>query len=452
MSTNRTQVDVESLVDVKNGIQAKRIFWDQQIYDLEIEKIFGKCWQFLTHDSLIPNPGDFTTGYMAEDEVIVTRQDDGSVKAFLNVCAHRGARLVAAEAGNARAFSCTYHGWSFGIDGALKVVPMEKELYRESLDKSKFGLREIRVESYRGLYYGNFDAQAPSLNDYLGDVKFYLDIWMDINGGIELVGPPSRSLLNCNWKTPAENFVGDAYHVGWTHLASLMALGGELAAIGGNEAPPNEGLGMQVTSRFGHGFGVLWDSAPAVHAINSKAGTLYREWFSSRRPKMVEKLGAKVGRIYGSHLNGTIFPNNSYLLGTNTFKLWVPRGPQQIEVFTWAIVEKEMPTELKNAVVSGMNSTFGSAGMLESDDSDNMETMTQNNRGRMTREGKLNSQLGLGFDKLDPDFPGVIGQSAIGETSYRGFYRAYKEIMGADNWKAILKLDPDAWKHELMGQ
>lgn len=452
MGANHTPVDVDSLVDVQNGTQAKRIFWDQQIYDLEMEHIFGRCWQFLTHDSLIPNPGDFATGYMAEDEVLVIRQEDRSVKAFLNYCSHRGARLVAAEAGNAKGFSCTYHGWSFGMDGTLKVVPLEKELYRGTLDKEKFGLREIRVESYKGFYYGNFDAEAPNLSDYLGDVKLYLDIYMDYNGGIELIGPPSRSLLNCNWKTPAENFVGDAYHVGWTHAASLQALGGELAAVEGNQAPPLEGLGIQIATRFGHGLGVLWDTAAAVHAFGSDEGQLYRKWLADRRPMMVEKLGPKVGRLYGSHLNGTIFPNNSYLFGTNTFKLWIPRGPHQIEVFTWTVVEKEMPDQVKQAVHAGMVRTFGSAGMLDADDADNMETMTHNNRGRRIREGRLNSQMGLGTDTLNPDFPGVIGQSAIGETSYRGFYRAYKELLDGKSWKEILTLDPNAWKHELIGK
>ena len=73
MSAKSAAVDVESLIDVKNGTQQKRIFWDQEIYDLELERIFGKCWQFLTHDSLIPNPGDFTTGHMAEDEILIVR-------------------------------------------------------------------------------------------------------------------------------------------------------------------------------------------------------------------------------------------------------------------------------------------------------------------------------------------------------------------------------------------
>nr|AGN90996.1 dioxygenase alpha subunit DbtAc [Paraburkholderia fungorum] len=447
-----TGVDVESLVDVRNGTQKKRIFWDQQIYELEIERIFGRCWQFLTHDSLIPNPNDFATGYMAEDEVLVIRQEDGSVKAFLNYCSHRGARLCAAEVGNARGFTCTYHGWSYGMDGALKAVPFEKELYSGCLNKEKLGLREIRVENYKGFYYGNFDPDAPSLSDYLGEMKFYLDVWMDLNGGAELLGPVSRSLLNCNWKTPAENFAGDAYHVGWTHAASLKVLGGELSALAGNQVLPPDGTGIQITTRFGHGLGVLWNAGAAIHPPASEEGKLYRKWFDDMRPKMIQKLGESRGRLYGSHFNGTVFPNNSYLWGTNTFKVWVPRGPHQIEVFTWAIAEKDMPDDVKKGVQANMIRTFGSAGMLEADDSDNMETMTQNNRGRMVRDGVMNSQMGLGTDTLDPNFPGVIGQSAVGETSYRGFYRAYKDFLAAENWNTLLGKNPDDWKHELIGK
>ena len=158
------------LVDTRQGIQSRRIFYDPAIYVLEMERIFARCWQFLTHDTLIPQAGDYVTTKMGQDNVIVVRQQDGKVRAFINSCAHRGARVCAAEAGNTRSFVCSYHGWAFGIDGALQAVPLEKEVYNNQLDKSAFGLMEVPlVESFCGFIYGCFDPTAPSLREYLGE-------------------------------------------------------------------------------------------------------------------------------------------------------------------------------------------------------------------------------------------------------------------------------------------
>ncbi len=438
----------ETLVDMRNGTQQKSVFYDRDIYELELERIFARCWLFLTHESAIPNFGDFVTTKMGEDEVIVARQKDGSIKAFINSCQHRGTQVCPAEAGNAKGFVCSYHGWSYGIDGKLENMPFEKELYKCKVDKSKHGLVQARVESYHGFVYGCFDDDAPSLEDYLGEMKWYLDVWMDATGGVELIGPPSRSILNCNWKTPTENFAGDAYHVGWTHAAGLKVMPGPLSVLSGNAVLPPTGAGLQVTTRHGHGVGILYDAGPAL--MSDMIEEIFA-WQARKKPVIEKKLGALRARFYGSHLNSSIFPNNSFLWGTNTFKMWAPRGPGQIEAFTWAIVEKDMPADLKEGITRVMHRTFGTAGMFEADDSDNMETMTHVNRGFVTRKGKMNSQMGLGGDRVDPDLPGVVGDSAIGETSYRGYYRFYQEILNAKTWDDVRANNAD-WFVPLLGE
>ena len=117
--------DFNGYIDTKEGWVDRRIFWDQEIYEQELKQIFAKSWQFVAHDSMLPNVNDFYTTYMGEDGVVVARQKDLSVKVFLNSCPHRGNKFCYADDGNTRSFTCNYHGWSFGIDGKLGALANE---------------------------------------------------------------------------------------------------------------------------------------------------------------------------------------------------------------------------------------------------------------------------------------------------------------------------------------
>ncbi|MBV1929449.1 MAG: aromatic ring-hydroxylating dioxygenase subunit alpha [Gammaproteobacteria bacterium] len=442
-------VNVDSLIDLENGVQSKKVFWDQDVYDQEIDRIFGRSWLFLTHESQIPEPGDFFTTFMGEDPIIVARQMDGTIKAFINSCTHRGNQICHADSGNTRSFNCSYHGWSFGIDGELAGVPLEAEVYFNKLDKAAHRLPEVtQVDNYRGFIFGCFDAEAPPLQEWLGEMAWYMDSWADTGGGAELIGTPMKTILKCNWKVPSENFIGDGYHVGWTHSAALQMIGGPLSALSGNgELPPLDDVGAQVTTRHGHGFGVIWDLG---HAIHRDPGD-YIQFQQQTLPEVIEKKGEWRGKFYTGHWNSGLFPNCSFLYGTNTFKVWHPKGPHEIEVWTWTLVQKNMSPELKREIKKQAIQTFGTAGTLESDDGENMETCTRTNRGLQTRRGSMNASMGIDGDGRHPELPGVLGASFIGETSYRGFYRFWGEIMSAESWSDIRSND-ETWVDNWLGK
>ena len=432
------------LIDPREGTHSRRIFWDRDIYERELERVFGRCWLFLTHESLIPEPGRYVLAKMGEDEVIVWRQEDGGVKVFLNQCRHRGARLCMTEGGKARALACPYHGWAYNSDGSLRPVPLAKEAYGRHFDPTKWGLREIaRVEVLHGFVFACMDPDAPTLREYLGDGAWYFDALADVPGGIELLGPPARSVMRTNWKYPAEGFAGDVYHVGVTHASIMKAVSGRSIT---QTMHAGDDLGVQVATQHGHGFTVQFSRQ---HTLLKQLAPELEELLPDRTLEEVDPAkGAAYAKAYAGHWNATLFPNCSFLLGLNVFKVWNPLGPHEIEVLSWVISEKRLSDEARHRLKVAAHRAFGTGGVLESDDVDNFEYCNLPNRGYLTRQGTLNGQMGLGYAYEHPEFPGVCDK-LMSEVALRGFYRFYRDCLEADSWKALHELGAD-WKATLL--
>ena len=126
-------MDYRSLVDLDHGTVDRRIFFADDIYETELRRIFARAWNFMCHESQIPNPGDFFLNFIGEDSVIATRDRDGNLQVLLNTCRHRGNAVCRAELGHATSFMCTYHGWTYDLEGKLIGVPGYKNFYHEEL-------------------------------------------------------------------------------------------------------------------------------------------------------------------------------------------------------------------------------------------------------------------------------------------------------------------------------
>jgi len=189
------------------------VYLSPEIHELERRNVFGKVWAFVAHESEVPEAGDFITTTLAGTPLVLVRDQSGKLRAFLNVCPHRGATLVREPSGKVHGFTCLFHQWSFDINGRCRAVP-NPEGYREvGLGPELFGLKEFRCEKKLGLVFVTLDDTAQSLESFLGHVLGAVE---DVISPCELeVFHFNRIILPTNWKLWAATNV-ELYHI-WLH-------------------------------------------------------------------------------------------------------------------------------------------------------------------------------------------------------------------------------------------
>jgi len=232
---------LSELIDKDFREVSLRVLSDPELYQMELKRLFAKAWTVVAHEDEIPNDGDYVLRYVGEDQVIVSRQSDGSVTAALNVCTHRAARVCRFEAGNAKQFQCAYHGWAYKSDGTFQASPIAREQMHGNLrSKAELSLARARVDKYCGMIFVTFDEHAPSLRDYLGPITWYWDLMFDRSrSGMTVLGHPQRFIVPSNWKSAAEQFAGDVFHTLTLHR-SMQELG-ILSSEGDSQEPAMAG-------------------------------------------------------------------------------------------------------------------------------------------------------------------------------------------------------------------
>jgi phenylpropionate dioxygenase-like ring-hydroxylating dioxygenase large terminal subunit len=209
-----------------NGTQLdKRVYTDPAIFDLEMERLFGRTWILLGHECQVPEPGSYFLARLARFPLIVVRGKDGVVRVLHNRCAHRGPAVCAQRTGRAQLFVCPYHAWTYELDGRLRSMPLREEYGPEFWD-GRPGLAEVaRVATYRGFVFASLSADVPPIEQFLGDARLGFDDFTDRSptGELEAVDPPLRYRVRANWKVIFEN-LNDILHPLFAHASAAAAV------------------------------------------------------------------------------------------------------------------------------------------------------------------------------------------------------------------------------------
>jgi phenylpropionate dioxygenase-like ring-hydroxylating dioxygenase large terminal subunit len=419
-----------------------RIMSDPEIYELELEQIFGRTWLFVAHESEVPEAGSFVTRSMGRDSVIVTRDTDDEVHVVLNACSHRGTQVCNVDRGRADMFRCPYHGWVFDGAGQLLGALAEREAYPNGLDKDALGLRRARVDRYLGLVFATWDHDGPSLEEHLGELRFYMAaLFGGSDGGMEVVGPPQRWIVPANWKLAADNFSVDSYHTLTTHR-SIVDIGLSPAL----EEVTMNNIEAVTDPRTGHG--ILMSRMPM--------GTLPRDEALAGLAMLVG-LPADAGAQLERNLSpdqlrtafehfpgvGNFFPNLGWVKGllftevggtmepAMTIRVFHPRAPDATEIWSWAMVHAGAPDDLKDSVRRTVARAFGTAGLVEQDDGEIWSRIQRAVSGTQGRRARLRY---ASHREPDPAWstPGIAYIGFPTDDQQWSFYLRWRELMGSE--------------------
>ncbi|AHC52086.1 2Fe-2S ferredoxin [Sulfolobus acidocaldarius SUSAZ] len=432
--------------DLDLGIPLKAMN-DQGVFNEEIERIFSNNWIFLGFMDEVLNPGDFVVRRIGLNSIIVARGEDGKIRAFFNACRHMGTELCEAEFGRVSTFTCPYHGWTYNNMGKLVGVPVKDIAYKR-FKFSDVSLYEIKIDTYENLIFGNLGSSTQSLSDYLGETRWYLDIFFKASGGMKIVGKPIKFIADFDWKSGASNFAEDRLHTITTHR-SVVELGyaSPISRFGYVTPGLSEITACYLNDSLGRPVGAFGMRFPPDESIPGFFGFYGDHFREHLKPDGVSEDQFKIFQRV-SHWVGTIFPNLSFFTAADQtdksgkpnspvslIRLWQPLGPGKTEVWTWVVVPRVLPDEIAKRVYEVTTSHFGPSGVAEMDDTSIWRRISKSASGNLAK--KISQLIIGGLDSVsdlpvlrDWRGPGLVRPTQFHEDGPRTFWRRWLMEMG----------------------
>lgn len=357
----------------------RSLYLDARIFELEMQRIFGRAWLYLGHESQIPKEGDYFTAWMGLQPVVVVRHKDGSIHVLHNRCPHRGVMVITDERGNCgNTIRCGYHGWTFRTNGELLLAPM-RDAYAgryDMADHGRFGLAPVdRVGTYRGFIFASLAPKQdslPGLPDFLGEARRCIDLIVDRapDGEVDVSGGVHKYIVRGNWKAQIEN-LNDNYHPPFSHASTAS---GDSQRQFRRRVGDDSGVHLDTREQ-----GSDWDSVAAVGLgwgssycgplpFNHKArgGPLFEEHCERlRKTHSAERVQEIMTDFFH---NVIVYPSVVMQLASSHVRTVRPIAPDRTEIRVYPIRLKGAPDEINRQLIRYLNITHAAGSLIQSDD------------------------------------------------------------------------------------
>ncbi|MCW5236679.1 aromatic ring-hydroxylating dioxygenase subunit alpha [Verminephrobacter eiseniae] len=412
----------------------KSVYTDSELFQLEMERIYGCAWIYVGHESQVPNAGDFCATRIGDQDVILVRATDGKAHVLYNRCPHRGAKLVVDGCGHAgKFFRCPYHAWTFKLDGSHLAAPLRAAFEGTCFDPQHpdFSVRQVaRVESYRGFVFASQAAQGIGLKSFLGGVISSIDNLCDRSpvGEVEVAGGMFRVLQTSNWKVFYEN-LHDTMHAPVTHESSVVAAREQSQKMGtmplelhimvGNGEPYRFWENLELCAyAHGHGYmeGIFDPGAASRDPVTRAHFAVLEQAYGHARASEILGMNRHNTIIYGSGSPHTVFQQFRVIR-----PLTVDRTMIEIQLF-----------RLKGAPEAVFKRTLMYANIINAPSSnvmaDDVELYARCQQGNLSRGGDWTSlHRHLGTDRAVPG--GMVSSNGTSELPMRNQFQAWKQYM-----------------------
>lgn len=345
----------------------RTIFTDPELFELEMKYIFEGNWIYLAHESQVPNKNDYFTTIMGRQPIIIARNRQGELNAFINACSHRGAMLCRHKRANKATYTCPFHGWTFNNSGKLlKVKDPEGAGYPEQFNKDgSHDLTKVaRFESYRGFLFGSLSPDVKPLKEHLGEAAKIIDMIVDQSPeGLDVVRGSSTYTYDGNWKLQTENGA-DGYHVSATHwnYAATTSRRKEAERMDNVRAMSAGGWAKQGGGfySFEHGHLLLWSTweNPEDRPLYERREDLAARYGQARADWMIER-----------SRNLCLYPN-VYLMDqfSSQIRTYRPIAVDKTEVTIYCIAPRGESAEARARRIRQYEDFFNASGMATPDD------------------------------------------------------------------------------------
>ncbi|NHC62505.1 aromatic ring-hydroxylating dioxygenase subunit alpha [Paenalcaligenes suwonensis] len=413
----------------------KDLYINHELFQLEMEQLFANTWVYVGHASQAPNKGDYITTTVGNEEVVMVRHNDDSIKVLYNRCPHKGVKVAGESCGNTgKFFRCPYHAWTFRTDGKLLAIPLKKGYENTGFECSEAsqGMAPVEnVEVYRDFVFCRLSPEGESFADFFGESLSTIDNMVDRSpeGKLEVAGGVMRYMHNCNWKMLVDNQT-DTCHPMVAHESSAGT-----AVKVWQEAPEGtpkpmavelfapfmspyeffENMGIRVWEN-GHGHTGVSDS---IHAEYSDIGGYWDQ--------MVAAYGEeKAKAILGDVRHNTIyFPNIMVKGPIQTLRVFKPIAADKTLVESWTFRLVGAPDKLLertlmyNRLINAPTSVVGH---------DDLE-MYERAQTALQSRGRDWMNVGRLFEEGEASRTNVV-INGTSELQMRAQFRAWLKYMG----------------------